>query len=108
MLPRMVFGLDQDASIRPEITRIAGVEILKARVIIFVALAAFAAGSGLQAQDYGARLGVQRGGARSFEPSGSGVMFGTLDPTVQRWYLPQELYDDYRWRQWEWSRPSFS
>ena len=74
---------------------------MKARVIIFVALAAFAASSGLQAQDYGARLGVQRGGARSFEPSGSGVMFGTLDPTVQRWYLPQELYDDYRWRQWE-------
>ena len=92
-------GVDQDASIRPEITRIAGVEILKARVIIFVALAAFVASSGLQAQDYGARLGVQRGGARSFEPSGSGVMFGTLDPTVQRWYLPQELYDDYRWRQ---------
>jgi hypothetical protein len=28
-------------------------------------------------------------------------MFGALDPIVRRWYVPQELYDEYQWRQWE-------
>ena len=39
----------------------------------------------------------------SFEPKGPGVVFGALDPTVKRWYVPQELYNEYRWRQWEYS-----
>ena len=30
-------------------------------------------------------------------------MFGALDPTVRRWYVPQELYHEYQWRQWEYS-----
>jgi hypothetical protein len=55
------------------------------------------------AQDYGSRLGVQRGGKVTFEPRGSGVMFGALDPSVQKWYVPQELYNEYQWRQWEYS-----
>ena len=54
-------------------------------------------------QTYGSRVGVQRGGDVSFEPSGPGVVFGALDPTVKRWYVPQELYNEYRWRQWEYS-----
>ena len=61
------------------------------------------ASAGLEAQDYGARLGVQRGGAVSFEPRGPGVVFGALDPTVKKWYVPQELYFDYQWQQWEYS-----
>lgn len=52
---------------------------------------------------YGNRLGSQRGGAVSFEPRGPGVMFGALDPSVKKWYIPQELYNDYGWRQWEYS-----
>ena len=68
-------------------------------VIAFLALTATA----ILAQDYGSRLGVQRGGAVSFEPKGPGVVFGALDPTVKRWYVPQELYNEYRWRQWEYS-----
>ena len=49
----------------------------------------------LDAQDYGARLGtVQRGGKVSFEPTGPGVLFDALDPTVRQWYVPQELYSD--------------
>jgi len=55
------------------------------------------------AQDYGSRLGVQRGGRTTFEPQGSGVMFSALDPAVKKWYIPQELYNEYRWRQWEYS-----
>jgi len=55
------------------------------------------------AADYGSRLGVQRGGEVSFEPRGPGVLFGALDPAVQKWYVPQELYNEYQWRQWEYS-----
>ena len=54
-------------------------------------------------QDYASRLGVQRGGAVSFEPTGPGVLFGALDPAIKKWYVPQELYTDYGWRQWEYS-----
>ncbi len=55
------------------------------------------------AQDYGSRLGVRRGGEVSFEPQGSGVLFDALDPAMKRWYIPQELYSEYSWRQWEYS-----
>jgi hypothetical protein len=56
------------------------------------------------AQDYGARLGqVQRGGEVSFQPTGPGVLFDALDPAVRKWYVPQELYSEYRWKQWEYS-----
>ena len=55
------------------------------------------------AQDYGSRLGVRRGGEVSFEPQGSGVLFDALDPAMKRWYIPQELYSEYNWRQWEYS-----
>ena len=57
-----------------------------------------------RAQDYGSRLGtVQRGGEVSFEPMGPGVLFGALDPAQRRWYVPQELFNEYQWRQWEYS-----
>ena len=52
---------------------------------------------------YGRRLGSQRGGDVSFEPRGPGVMFGALDPAVKKWYIPQELFNDYGWRQWEYT-----
>ena len=57
----------------------------------------------LHAQNYGTRLGIQRGGEVSFEPRGPGVLFGSLDPAIQKWYVPQELYYEFRWRQWEYS-----
>ena len=57
-----------------------------------------------EAQDYGVRLGhIQRGGRVSFEPTGPGVLFDALDPSVRKWYVPQELYAEYRWKQWEYS-----
>ena len=46
---------------------------------------------------------VQRGGVVSFEPTGPGVLFGALDPAVKKWYVPQELFMEYGWRQWEYS-----
>ena len=58
----------------------------------------------LVAQDYGARLGtVKRGGKVSFEPRGPGVLFDALDPAVRKWYIPQELYSEYQWKQGEFS-----
>ena len=58
----------------------------------------------LAAQDYGSRLGtVKRGGKVSFEPRGPGVLFDALDPAVRKWYIPQELYSEYQWKQWEYS-----
>ena len=56
-----------------------------------------------RAQTYGSRLGAQRGGRTTFEPQGAGVLFDALDPAVRRWYIPQELYNEYRWQQWEYS-----
>ena len=59
---------------------------------------------GAEAQDYGSRLGtVKRGGRVSFEPTGPGVIFDALDPTVKKWYVPQELYAEYQWKQWDYS-----
>ena len=69
------------------------------RVLI---LALLALTTGINAQDYGARLGtVKRGGKVSFEPKGPGVIFDVLDPVVRKYYVPQELYFEYGWQQRE-------
>ena len=76
------------------------------RVLAGFALSFLFTGMGLDAafaQQYGARLGQRRGGEVTFEPMGSGVMFDALDPAVKRWYIPQELYQEYRWKSWEYS-----
>lgn len=63
----------------------------------------FLAGVGQAAEDFGARLGVRRGGEVNFEPYGSGVLFDALDPAVKKWYVPQELFTEYQWKQWEYT-----
>ena len=56
------------------------------------------------AQAYGSRMGrVKQGGKVDFSPQGPGVLFDALDPAVRKWYVPQELYKEYQWRQWEYS-----
>ena len=47
--------------------------------------------------------GVRRGGELTFEPTGPGVLFGALDPAVKKWYVPQELFNEYQWKQWEYT-----
>jgi len=47
--------------------------------------------------------GTRRGGELTFEPTGPGVLFGALDPAVKKWYVPQELFHEYRWQQWEYT-----
>ncbi|MCE2450474.1 MAG: hypothetical protein J4F35_19580 [Candidatus Latescibacteria bacterium] len=56
------------------------------------------------AQAYDSRMGrVKQGGKVDFSPQGPGVLFDALDPAVRKWYVPQELYQEYQWRQWEYS-----
>jgi hypothetical protein len=56
----------------------------------------------LAAVDYGTRLGETSAmGGVSFEPQGPGVLFESLDPAVRRWFVPQELFKEYRWSPWE-------
>ena len=75
-------------------------------LLLLTALIAAVTGGDIGAQgreDYGSRLGVQRGGEVSYEPIGPGVLFDALDPAVRRWYAPQELYQLYGWKQWEYT-----
>ena len=53
--------------------------------------------------DYGTRLGLQLGDETSFSPQGPVVQLNALDPAVRRWYVPQELFKEYQWRQWEYT-----
>ncbi len=78
--------------------------IERATLILIAATLAVAAWVPVSAQDYGNRLGnLRRGGEVSYAPRGPGVLFGALDPAVKKWYVPQELYSEYAWKQWEYS-----
>jgi hypothetical protein len=66
-------------------------------------LAAMFVTQATEAQGFGSRLGVRRGGEVSYAPTGPGVLFDALDPAVKKWYVPQELFNEYQWRQWEYS-----
>ncbi len=80
-------------------------KVLMGRAIVLAVIGLLLGGTGgeTQQQDYGSRLGQQRGGEVSYEPTGPGVLFGALDPAVRRWYVPQELYNLYQWKQWEYT-----
>ena len=47
--------------------------------------------------------GTRRAGELTFEPIGPGVLFSALDPAVKKWYVPQELFHEFRWKQSEYS-----
>ena len=49
------------------------------------------------------RLGRRWGVEINYEPRGPGVLFDALDPTVKKWYVPQELFVDYGWNQSQYS-----
>ena len=77
--------------------------ILPNRVALFALTLTLASGSTLAQEDYGSRLGVRKADAFSYEPQGAGVLLHALDPAMRKWYVPQELYLAYRWRQWEYT-----
>ncbi len=53
--------------------------------------------------DYGNRLGRRVDDRTVFSAAGTSVLIGALDPTVQRWYLPQALFTEYGRRQWQYT-----
>ena len=71
--------------------------------LVVLVLAAMAHATGAHGQSLDRRFGTRRGGEITYEPRGPGVLFDALDPAVKKWYVPQELYVDYDWRQWEYS-----
>ena len=76
------------------------------RVVVGAILCAlgWSAPTWVSAQAYDSRMGrVKQGGKVDFAPQGPGVLFDALDPAVRKWYVPQELYKEYQWRQWEYS-----
>ena len=70
---------------------------------VLFALVAIVQANGAEAQSQDRRFGTQRGAQLTFEPRGPGVLFDALDPALKKWYVPQELYTDYGFRQWEYS-----
>jgi len=77
--------------------------VTRGTIALAAAAALLLASAGEAAEDFGVRLGVRRGGELNFEPYGPGILFDALDPAVKKWYVPQELYNEYRWRQWEYT-----
>ena len=51
--------------------------------------------------NYGNRLGTQWRHETSFLPQGVQVALNSIDPAVRKWYVPEELFAEYRWRQWQ-------
>jgi len=41
--------------------------------------------------------------AQEFRPSGVTEVFESFDPTIMKWYRPQDLYNQYRWSWWRYS-----
>ncbi|MBI4531836.1 MAG: hypothetical protein HY709_09995 [Candidatus Latescibacteria bacterium] len=39
----------------------------------------------------------------SVEPTGPGVLMEALEPSLRKWYRPQELYYEFGWEQWQYS-----
>ena len=73
-----------------------------ARVVIAI-LALWALGGELYAEDYGNRLGQGHGVGLQYVTRGRSTLINAIDPRVQKWYMPQELYREYRLKQWEYT-----
>ncbi|MFT5376639.1 MAG: hypothetical protein ACI906_003477 [Candidatus Latescibacterota bacterium] len=68
--------------------------------VLLAALCVLDAGAQM---DYGNRLGRRVDDRHVFSAAGTSVLIEALDPTIQRWYLPQELFTEYGRRQWEYT-----
>ncbi len=53
-------------------------------------------------QDYGNRLGMNEQGRVSYYALGPSMQLESFVPALKRWYLPQEVAQEYRW-QWEYT-----
>ena len=69
--------------------------------ILFLVLWGEGAGTGWGRPDYGWRLGLQQGSEARTVALGAESLLNAVDPAVRRWHIPQELFEEYQWRQWE-------
>ena len=76
-------------------------ERIKMGLLVLVGLWCLAPEPVVGQPDYGTRLGLQQGDEWRHLPQGGRPMLEVVDPLIRKWYLPQELYAEYRWRQWE-------
>ena len=53
-------------------------------------------------QDYGNRLGINELDRVSYYATGPDMQKTTFAPSLKRWYMPQEIADEYRW-QWDYT-----
>ena len=68
-------------------------------ILLLVLLGAVVADAG----DYGGRLGIVRPEGVEYVPRGSGVLDEALSPRLADTYVPQELFGEYGWHQWEYT-----
>ena len=65
---------------------------------------ALSSATGWAAQNYGARLGHQANdGTVVYRSEGPKTLLGNVEPSVQKRYLPQELYQEYQWQTWQYT-----
>ena len=71
------------------------------QILILVGLAvALGAEPGAPQSDYGNRLGIREGGRVSYYPTAPSMHPDTFVPSLKKWYMPEEVANQYRW-QWE-------
>ena len=80
-------------NVRPRLTRLA----IMATMVILSAQGPLAQVAGQS------RLGTRAGGATIFPLTGVSMYREALEPTVQRWYLPETLFFEYQRNQWEYT-----
>lgn len=71
-------------------------------VIAILALSSLGGGE-LYAEEYGNRLGQGHGVGLQYVTRSRSTLINAIDPRVQKWYMPQELYREYRLKQWEYT-----
>ncbi|MEW6754881.1 MAG: hypothetical protein AB1505_28450, partial [Candidatus Latescibacterota bacterium] len=53
--------------------------------------------------DYGERLGARTDGGVAYRTTGPGTLLRTAEPQMRKQYMPQELYQEFRWRTWDYT-----
>lgn len=74
-----------------------------ARAVIAILALSSLGGGGLYAEEYGNRLGQGHGVGLQYVTRSRSTLINAIDPRVQKWYMPQELYREYRLKQWEYT-----
>ena len=70
---------------------------------VLAILALSSLGGEIYAEEYGNRLGQGHGVGLQYVTRSRSTLINAIDPRVQKWYMPQELYREYRLKQWEYT-----